>query len=104
MTGWLSYALKDRFCLPIFNLLSRLTALKNVQLPLTIADTSEEALKRAKEMLRLVGLETRINHKPSGLSGGEHQRVAIAKALINNSKIILADKPTGSLDIKLVGK
>ena len=93
--------IKIGFVFQFFNLLPRLTALKNMELPLAIAGLPEkETSERAKEMLRLVGLEARINHKPPELSGGEQQRVAIARALINNPRIVLADEPTGNLDTK----
>ncbi len=83
-----------------FYLNSNLTALENVMLPsLIIKNTSfAEKKKQALALLKLVGLENRVNHKPKELSGGEAQRVAIARSLINNPKIIIADEPTGNLD------
>jgi len=82
-----------------FNLLPRLNALENVELPLLYAGTSE-AKDRAKEALRIVGLEDRVHHEPAQLSGGELQRVAVARAIVTDPAIILADEPTGSLDTK----
>ncbi len=82
-----------------FNLLSNLTAIDNVALPLLYRGMSRtQARLLAKECLAKVGLEDRVQHKPSALSGGQCQRVAIARALVTEPKIILADEPTGSLD------
>ena len=84
-----------------FNLISDLTALENVMLPnLYLGEKKNTSINLAKSLLIRVGLENRLNHKPGELSGGEQQRVAIARSLINKPKLILADEPTGSLDAK----
>src|SRR5262249_53475158 len=82
-----------------FNLLSRTTALENVELPTLYARMEKAArIKRAQEVLEMVGLGDRIDHFPSQLSGGQHQRVALSRTLANHPAILLADEPTGSLD------
>jgi len=84
-----------------FNLVSSYTALENVAFPLLFAGIAKkERIKRAEQMLEKVGLYQRKDHRPSELSGGEQQRTAIARALINQPKILLADEPTGNLDSK----
>ncbi len=84
-----------------FNLIPVMTALENVTLPMIFAGIpSHERREKGMELLRKVGLDHRADHKPSELSGGQQQRVAIARSLANNPSIILADEPTGNLDLK----
>lgn len=87
------------FVFQFHQLLPEFTALENIMLPALINGRSnKEAEKRASELLAFLGLTNRAQHKPSQLSGGEKQRVAVARALVNNPSVILADEPSGSLD------
>lgn len=90
---------KIGFIFQQFNLLQNLTALENVMLPMIFQGVSEEIRRsKAKQFLESVNLGERINHKPSEMSGGEQQRIAIARSLVNNPEILIADEPTGNLD------
>ena len=89
------------FVFQSFFLMQRQTALENVKMPLIYADMPEKQQEeRAREMLRLVGLEEKMDYYPTQLSGGQQQRVAIARAMANDPAILLADEPTGALDQK----
>lgn len=89
------------FVFQFHQLLPEFTALENVMMPAFIAGTShKESKKRAMELLDFMGLTERADHKPNELSGGEKQRVAVARALMNNPELVLADEPSGSLDTK----
>ena len=84
-----------------FNLIPVMTALENVTLPMTFAGMStDESIDKGIRLLTMVGLGDRIQHKPIELSGGQQQRVAVARALANDPAIVLADEPTGNLDLK----
>lgn len=84
-----------------FNLIPRTSAIENVEMPMIYKGIPpEERIKRAKEALKIVGLEARETHLPNQMSGGQQQRVAIARAIVNDAPIILADEPTGNLDTK----
>ena len=89
------------FVFQFHQLLPEFTALENVMMPALIGGMSSgEAMKKAKETLAFLGLAERASHKPAELSGGEKQRVAVARALMNNPSVIFADEPSGSLDTK----
>ena len=89
------------FVFQFHQLLPEFTAIENIMIPAYIAGRSrKEARMRAEELLQFMGLSERASHKPSELSGGEKQRIAVARALMNNPSVILADEPSGSLDTK----
>ena len=89
------------FVFQFHQLLPEFTALENIMIPAYIAGRkTKEACQRAEELLAFMGLSDRASHKPNELSGGEKQRVAVARALVNNPSVILADEPSGSLDTK----
>jgi len=90
---------KIGFVFQQFNLLHNLTAIENVTLPMVFQGIDEKTRRdRAKKLLTSLGLEKRLNHRPTELSGGERQRIAIARALANDPDVIVADEPTGNLD------
>jgi putative ABC transport system ATP-binding protein len=87
------------FVFQSFNLISQLNVVENIEIPMYYQGFSEQAsAQRARELATLVGLEERLNHRPTELSGGQQQRVAIARAMANDPLIVLADEPTGNLD------
>jgi lipoprotein-releasing system ATP-binding protein len=89
------------FVFQFHQLLPEFTAIENIMIPAFIAGVSRnKAKERAEELLALMGLSDRADHKPNQLSGGEKQRVAVARALVNNPDVVLADEPSGSLDSK----
>ena len=92
---------KIGFIFQSYNLINRTTVLRNVEIPSIITGMAKQKrVIRARKILKLLGIEHRADFKPSSLSGGEQQRVAIARSLMNNPSVILADEPTGNLDTK----
>lgn len=92
---------KIGFIFQSYNLINRTTVLRNVEIPSIITGmTKQKRVSRASKILKLLGIEDKAGFKPSSLSGGEQQRVAIARSLMNNPSVILADEPTGNLDTK----
>ncbi len=91
---------KVGFVFQSYNLNRSLTALENVLVPIQPQGVTQKDVKRAKKLLKEVGLGKRTNHKPTQLSGGEIQRVTVARAIVNQPDIVLADEPTGELDTK----
>jgi putative ABC transport system ATP-binding protein len=92
---------KIGFVFQSYNLINRATILKNIEIPCIISGISKkERLERIYEIMSILGIEDKANHKPFSLSGGQQQRAAIARALVTNPAIVLADEPTGNLDTK----